>query len=500
MYKYLYLWGILLSVCFNAQAQSTFFHIEPTDFPDEQSRILEMATGDLLILNQSITDASTGGTATLSKYSSQGELITRKTFTGSHGAYFQTLVQHARFKDRFIIAGHTDSLGNDGVRYRTYSIKILDENLNEIHSLCKAPEAEAQHFYRRAISYSDSITFLLGQFISSSDWRIGVWRVNHKNNTWHSYVSENRGFSMDMILKNDSTLSIFYSGPERGDTQSYANSHITDLDLSLQFLQNSPQPREIYLYPFAQKLSDSTYLLSGMASTIYKPPFNTCRALYVCKMSNHHDSIYGVKYHPDYPDDSILYPFMRNNIAISDSKIAIGGIYNIIPFAYPFQSTPVWIQFTLFDHALNMEKQLYYGDGIKAYYGLDIIPTSDGGYAISGVVNDPQNTTSPQPDLFLLKVNHEGLITGTPEIDPQQVTEVVVWPNPGGEVIHLKTAIQLKEARFTLYNSAGKQCHTEPLSPGATHTITTQSLPHGIYTYRITDGNRLVKSGKWVRK
>jgi hypothetical protein len=283
--------------------------------------------------------------------------------------------------------------------------------------------------------------------------------------------------------------------PKRNKSYSKA----IEIDLNLNIVRYIQLPQQLNFYAFYNDLDTSSFLISGLGSRLYQPG-NVCDALYLYKLDSNHDTIRGTYLHPSYPEDTLLYPFFWNNIAINNDNIALSGTYNIDIFNYPTQSTPCWVQLTLFDYDLNMEKQLYYGDGVKAYYGMDIIATSDGGFAMCGLVNDPQNTTNPQPDMFVLKVNSEGLMTGNSEREQPEVTEVILWPNPGNNVIHLKSASQLTNASFELYNPSGILCLTQKLSAGTHQTINTEHLTAGIYPYRIINGNRVVKTGKWIKK
>ena len=274
-------------------------------------------------------------------------------------------------------------------------------------------------------------------------------------------------------------------------------SRILDIDYTMDSISYFIPDQSVDLYTTTETLSDSTYILSGKAHLVSIPVYD---AISVHKMTLEHDTVKGVYLYPQSPLDTILYPFLRQNVSISmNRKIAIGGIYNLDECSGFYQDTPCWVQLTLFDENLEMITQRYFGDGVKAYYGWDITSTNDGGFVMCGQIFNTQSTAN-KFDFFVLKVNSEGLITGNNEIDPPQMTEVIIWPNPGSDVINLKSAVQLKNAVFELYNTSGNLCHTEKLSPGTTQTINAAHLSQGVYTYRITDGKRLVKSGKWIKE
>ena len=491
---------IFLIISFHIQSytQSSFFITYNTDLITTGCKITETQAGNLLILSVGKNEYTNQYSTKITKYGDLGNLISSIQFDGYNGATYNVIEPYKYQENQFIIGGYTDSIDNQGTQFRTSNIKIIDNNLNVLQSENREPEFETANYYRQIIPYSDSIIFLLEEFQTRQHWP-KVWKNNLNTNTWSYYQPDTiLGRTCFDMLIHDSIISVFYSGNEISNKYSY--NHIIDLDLSLNFLKCTPQPDDIYLYSFAEPFTDSTYLLSGMAYILYQPPMNVCRSIFLYEMLYNHDSICGAQFYPEYPEDTILYPFMSKNVTFSDYKIAIGGQYNIVPIQYPTQPTPCWVQLTLFDYELNMEKQLYYGDGVKAYYGMDIIATSDGGFAMCGLVNDPQNTTNPQPDMFVLKVNSEGLMTGNNEREQPEVTEVILWPNPGNDVIHLKSASQLTNASFELYNPSGILCLTQKLSAGTHQTINTEHLTAGIYPYRIINGNRVVKTGKWIKK
>lgn len=74
---------------------------------------------------------------------------------------------------------------------------------------------------------------------------------------------------------------------------------------------------------------------------------------------------------------------------------------------------------------------------------------------------------------------------------------VVVYPNPAGEIVNVQMVLQPNEQlNMCMYNNLGEQIKCETLTENISH-ISTSMLPAGIYFYRIinTDGT-LIKSDK----
>ena len=480
-------------------AQSTFFQEYSTYNALMRNRIVEAEDNTLLIINNEENTYLNEIWTCIYKIDSNGDIKQVKEIYGPNGARIGFITKGS-IPGQFIIAGHTDSISNGNV-YTTSFISIIDNELTVLDSKELETIENREDHFRNIQMVNDSIIYLLEHCYSSPPdrWWLKVYKTNTNSGEFSFYESAytSDAIPTDMIVHEDESVSVFYFGDSL-QREVYFN-WILNLDKDLVYQSSIPQPDDIYIYSFADWISDTSYILSAMAYTEYLP-LETCRAIYVYEMSDSHDSINSVRFFPDYPEDTILYPFFNNNIAIADYRIAIGGVYNLSIYGFPTQPTPCWVQLTLFDYDLNMEKQLYYGDGVKAYYGMDIIATSDGGFAMCGLVNDPQNTTNPQPDMFVLKVNSEGLMTGNNEVEQPEVTEVILWPNPGNDVIHLKSASQLTNASFELYNPSGILCLTQKLSAGTHQTINTEHLTAGIYPYRIINGNRVVKTGKWIKK
>ncbi len=217
-------------------------------------------------------------------------------------------------------------------------------------------------------------------------------------------------------------------------------------------------------------------------------------------MNKDNDSINGCIYHPEHPDDSVVYSFFIDNLALNEGKFVVGSVYNIEILNYPFyQQSPSYILLTFFDYDINMQKQLYYGNGVDVYWPMSIQPTMDGGFVICGAWRKPEITNPPNQDLFLLKVNSEGLITGLEEPKGICASEALVYPNPGGEQFQVKLAAQHQNALLEMYSLNGKMLLSEQLNQAQT-TINAQALPQGCYTYRITANGLKIAGGKWVKE
>jgi len=105
-------------------------------------------------------------------------------------------------------------------------------------------------------------------------------------------------------------------------------------------------------------------------------------------------------------------------------------------------------------------------------------------------------TQDMERDILIIKVDENGLWTGSHDIISTIVHDAILYPNPGNARLCVETG--LKDAGFELYDVLGNNRMHQILNPGLT-VISTQDLTTGMYFYRITQKDRVVESGTWVK-
>ncbi len=428
----------------------------------------------------------------------QGNIVNRRVFDFGNSTGLTCIKQLGESETLFI--SYYVEKNINGVKERKVYVEQINIDLSTVKIFEISEYCNSNAFVRDIERMDDSKIVILEDIESFGldEGRATIRILNMETNEQSIFFSPKNivYYPWDILMKKEKgKISLIYSG-ELGEDKGL--SKVMDIDILLDSVRYYQLDQSLSFYSTANYCSDSTYILSGLCYAPDLPGMINSVSVYM--MNINHDTLKGTYLYPQNPEDTVLYPFFRQNVSISNNKkIAIGGVYNLDKYSFLYQDTPCWVQLTLFDENFEMITQRYFGDGVKAYYGWDITSTNDGGFAICGQIFNTQGTAHKH-DLFVLKVNSEGLITGNHEIESPQMTEVLIWPNPGSDVINLKSAVQLKNAVFELYNTSGNLCHTEKLSPGTTQTIYTEHLSKGIYTYRIIDGNRLVKSGKWIKE
>jgi len=127
------------------------------------------------------------------------------------------------------------------------------------------------------------------------------------------------------------------------------------------------------------------------------------------------------------------------------------------------------------------------------------LATSDGGYIYAVRWFDFANYTPPDPidwDIVIMKVNSEGLLTNINSHIPFEVTDIIIYPNPGSD--YLRICSSYKQVQVLIYDLTGK-CVIDKFTSGSS-SISTSDLKTGSYLYRLLNGEREIKSGKWVKK
>ncbi len=183
----------------------------------------------------------------------------------------------------------------------------------------------------------------------------------------------------------------------------------------------------------------------------------------------------------------------------SKDSIFIGYIKNIDETGNYYSSYLSWFALLQTDSMLNIRWEHFYGG--DAYYHMDkLIATSDGGCIMAGTRFD--NKVHPgihERDIYILKVNAEGLITSTNEQPASIVHDAIVYPNPGSNMLKVQVATQHPESIFKLYNMSGELVLLLPIH-GKTAAFNTTFLPPATYVYTITAKTGLNEKGKWVKE
>jgi len=130
-----------------------------------------------------------------------------------------------------------------------------------------------------------------------------------------------------------------------------------------------------------------------------------------------------------------------------------------------------WTQATITGGSIGNLKR------VEAYNGIGFIPGSNG---------------------RIIKTDEDALSVSNSEISADAVN---LYPNPASTHFMVNTNENLltENAQLNLYNQLGQLVQQVALNPAQT-TVEMEQFPSGIYHYQITNGGKIVKTGKVIKK
>ncbi|RKY53748.1 MAG: hypothetical protein DRP93_06110 [Candidatus Neomarinimicrobiota bacterium] len=195
--------------------------------------------------------------------------------------------------------------------------------------------------------------------------------------------------------------------------------------------------------------------------------------------------------------DTLDYPASFGGLSYQNhDSIFIGGTKDF--WIGYYNNWPSWFFVLQTDSMLNIRWERFYGG--DAYYVMTKLKaTKDGGCIAIGDRYDYKNTTEEERDIYILKLNSEGLLTNTPEKPQIQMHEALVFPNPGTNYLKVRVAAQYPQSTFELYDINGNKILSKSIT-GKWGRVETTFLPRGSYVYKIYNQKGLYETGKWVKQ
>jgi len=189
------------------------------------------------------------------------------------------------------------------------------------------------------------------------------------------------------------------------------------------------------------------------------------------------------------------YTAYFRGLSLYGNNIYMGGTSNF-DYSNPFWSTlDSWFHLIKINPDLTPIWENWYG-GDAYYFLYSILATSDSGCLMVGNRYDYE-TQDQERDIYVVKVNSEGLIVWTQEIQTDKPL-FNIFPNPGENLINIR--LTKGEFDFELFNLNGQILINQQIQ-SQVNTINTESLKSGLFFYRITDHkNNIIQAGKWIRK
>jgi hypothetical protein len=254
-------------------------------------------------------------------------------------------------------------------------------------------------------------------------------------------------------------------------------------------LSLEPVPLGITDYYSPTYLNDTSIVICGLGT----PDQSELYSLNVISV-NFENQLIGYN-HFEIGENMRDHPAMYNGVTKNENNIYIGGTSNL-DYSNPFWSTfDSWFHLVKINPDITPIWEYWYG-GDAYYFLYSILATNDGGCIMVGNRFDYE-TQNQERDIYIIKVDSNGLITWTQEI-PINKTVSTVYPNPGSNQLNIK--INNKELNFELINLNG-QVVIRQIVNNNLNIINTESLKSGIYFYRLIDKKtKAIETGKWIKK
>lgn len=177
----------------------------------------------------------------------------------------------------------------------------------------------------------------------------------------------------------------------------------------------------------------------------------------------------------------------RKTLAMHDNYFYYGGLGKDDFFTYWGYEDNLLLLYA-FNHNLDSLWSMTVAD--DAYYMLwSIVPTDDGGCVMAAWRSDWRQGKNKW-DTYIVKI-------AKPEfnnIATLPKNEIVVYPNPGGDRLSLRT--EMERFTFQLFDMQGRLL----LERQNEKEISTNELSSGLYLYKIIDRQGEMSTGKWVKQ
>ena len=152
----------------------------------------------------------------------------------------------------------------------------------------------------------------------------------------------------------------------------------------------------------------------------------------------------------------------------------------------------------LFDGNMNLKGEIYYHNERLMLTPYSIFALSNGGCLVSTGGTD-RNTFEQRHVIY--KLSDETLV-GVEEAHDAGFAVAVVYPNPGKDVLNIRTALQ--NAHVEIYDLSGKLIHNQQITDNIT-AINTSAWPSGSYVWRVVAGTSTgsvieAETGKWIKE
>ncbi len=165
-------------------------------------------------------------------------------------------------------------------------------------------------------------------------------------------------------------------------------------------------------------------------------------------------------------------------------------------------NNPDSIELYVVDTSLNQIAYKSLGGDIS-YDATGVLTAQDKGAIIYGVAWHPVGENC-HGNLVIYYVSRDDLGITTGVFDTEMPdNKAVVYPNPATDIvnIHVDKELLARNSRIKLYNSTGRKVYDYKLpDKGNTLQLNIKNIEKGLYLYEITNENRILSKGKFIKQ
>ena len=157
-----------------------------------------------------------------------------------------------------------------------------------------------------------------------------------------------------------------------------------------------------------------------------------------------------------------------------------------------------WVVIEQLDHDFNTLREVYYStdSDLMWYCAESITTTMDGGVLMTAQTKKLSDQN--QQGSVVVKFPSE-VFDGIDEAHANGLKLAIAYPNPGGNEMHIRTAVE--NATVEVYDMNGRLVAQQPVTETETVLDATDWVT-GTYVWKVvsTQTAREIESGKWVKK
>ena len=274
----------------------------------------------------------------------------------------------------------------------------------------------------------------------------------------------------------DLTTRLFYN--EEEDTYVLSGRRIRRYDNQFNLLESQGT---LFFQGELMELSDSTWLKTGISTTLSSSDLGI--GILGDDFLLTDSIIIGNSIVDDYP------AFYQSIATIDHETFFVGGTLDFQVSPSLHQSTPSWFKLISMDGELNINwEESYGGDAYYVMYGVKA--TSDGGCIMYGLRHDFENDPGVL-QLYILKVDENGIVTSTTSIPYSNTAVFNIFPNPTQDVLSLELLDEQNNecTIISIFDAASRlvfktECYNESLIE-----LDVKNFPSGTYFVNINDND-----------